>query len=145
MVHTVSFIYLHSNEYEFFTIHLLYSNSFLLVAAVKLCSFSQCLRPTLVCCSFFRSALSRFNANFQHYSQITLSARGIAHKYQHTSHLQRKSQWRKRLFLGRFLQILAHVCITLCTVNTHTYMLVLLPYTMAQISCCMAACTSRGL
>ena len=34
---------------------------------------------------------------------------------------------------------LVHVCITPCTVSTHTYILVLLPYTMAQISYCMAA------
>ena len=35
--------------------------------------------------------------------------------------------------------------ITPCTVSTHTYILVLLPYTMAQISYCMAARASRQI
>ena len=79
---------------------------------------------------------------FQHYSQITPSTRGIAH--QHTSHLQRKVNGEtpsQQLFLGRLKlwRNLVHVRITPCTVSTHTYILVLLPYTMAQISYCMVA------
>ena len=95
------------------------------VAAVQLRSFSQRLQAVVVSCCFFRSALSRFNANFQHYSQITPSTRRIAHKDQHTSHLQRKSQRRNSFTATLSWSILASYGATWFTFVLHRALLAL--------------------
>ena len=89
------------NEYESFAVHL--QLKLFLVSARPRVFRSGRSTATLVFTAppsrssklLFLSICSfEIYGNFQHYSQITPSTRGIAHKDQHTSHLQRKSQRR---------------------------------------------------